>query len=162
MKKVLVIVAVLLFGSVTFATNAPNNAISSAGSQLQQVHAIASTPLTTENVAMAPGEGGPLPTCQPGHCTQNNNLREVAGEGGPLPTCQPGHCTQNNNLREIAGEGGPLPTCQPGHCTQNNNLRLIAGEGGPLPTCQPGHCTQNNNLFEIMSNNDRFEAVPMS
>jgi len=47
-------------------------------------------PCNANQAALAPGEGDPMPVCQPGHqCS--DDLRRIAGEGDPMPVCQPGH-----------------------------------------------------------------------
>ena len=94
MKNILTVTfATLLLASVACAaTNSlpiANNAPAIAAHQ-------------SSRTALSPGEGSPIPTCQPGHKCQDD-LREVAGEGSPMPVCQPGHHCPD--LREIAGEG---------------------------------------------------------
>ena len=107
MKNTLLIAGVVVvLISAGFAVNSPSSAVSP---HRQNV--------TANHPAISPGEGAPMPLCQPGHnCDQT--LRETAGEGAPMPLCQPGHnCDQT--LRETAGEGAPMPLCQPGHnCDQ--------------------------------------------
>jgi len=60
-------------------------------------------PCTANQAALAPGEGSPMPVCQPGQQC-NDDLRLTAGEGSPMPVCQPGQQC-NDDLRLTAGEG---------------------------------------------------------
>jgi hypothetical protein len=46
-------------------------------------------PCASATAAMAPGEGAPMPICQPGqNC--GDPVVQIAGEGAPIPICQPG------------------------------------------------------------------------
>ena len=72
---------------------------------------------------------GPIPTCRPGTCGPNDQLRQLADGSGPIPTCRPKTCGPNDQLRQLADGSGPIPTCRPKTCGPNDQLRLEATQG---------------------------------
>ncbi len=91
MKNALsVVVVVLVFVSLCFAANTYSAPAAPAGTVQANNISLDRVPGTAKQVSIAPGEGSPMPSCQPGHC--QDSLRMIGGEGSPMPSCQPGHC----------------------------------------------------------------------
>ena len=46
----------------------------------------------------SPGDGSPMPVCQPGKGCNNDQFQLRAGDGSPMPVCQPGKGCNNDQL----------------------------------------------------------------
>ena len=84
-NRVIVVAVVVILAAFSFAADnsslpSPDFAVSFSNVMTQAI---------TSRATAAPGEGGPLPICQPGHNCDGS--RQIAGEGAPLRGCQPGY-----------------------------------------------------------------------
>jgi hypothetical protein len=138
-NSLLTSIATLILVGVSCAATNPSLAAKVAVVRSQSIassmHCTTQAPCTSVRAGIAPGEGSPMPICQPGqNC--GDPVMQIAGEGSPMPICQPGqNC--GDPVMQIAGEGSPMPICQPGqNC--GDPVMQIAGEGSPMPICQPG------------------------
>ena len=87
------------------------------------------------------------PCATHGQC-DNSQLSLVPGDGSPMPVCQPGKDCNNDQFQLRAGDGSPMPVCQPGKNCNNDQFQLRAGDGSPMPVCQPGKDC-NNDQFQL-------------
>ena len=69
MKNALsVVVVVLVFVSLCFAANTSSAPAAPAGAVQANNISLNQVPETARQASLAPGEGSPMPSCQPGHC----------------------------------------------------------------------------------------------
>lgn len=80
-------------------------------------------------------EGFFLPQgCVAGNFFVTNPSVMVPGDGSPMPVCQPGKPGCNNDQFQLrAGDGGRQPVCAPGENCNNDDFQLRAGDGSPPP-----------------------------
>ena len=91
-NSLIVAIAVLTLAGMCCAANNASTAVKIAvvnpQSALSTSDCGTHAPCASATNVIAPGEGAPMPVCQPG---QNcGDPVRIAGEGAPMPVCQPG------------------------------------------------------------------------
>ncbi len=90
------------------------------------------------------------PLCALGDLCGTNQSALAPGDGSPIPSCDPGKkCNRvDDQLQLRAGDGSPIPSCDPGKkCNRvDDQLQLRAGDGSPIPSCDPGKRDRNDQM----------------